>query len=132
MRCPKCSGAVRAIDTRRTEENEIYRKRKCVACRHVFYTLEFEVENNSAFQKEWSAMLKTEKRSWGKNHKKTYTLYLRENGEIVASGTAEECAKQMGITEMSFRTIVSRAIREITKKYEAETHDCNEEDWEEE
>lgn len=127
MNCPKCSGEVRARDTIHTAENEIYRKRKCISCGHVFYTLEFEVENNDSFQAEWRRILRTKKNAWKKKRRKIYTLYLRENGEVVASGTAEECAKQMGIPESAFRMIISRTNRGIIKRYEAEIRDYTEE-----
>jgi hypothetical protein len=90
--------------------------------------MEFEIENTSAFQKEWSQLVKTAKPAWQKKRKKIYTLYLRENGEIVASGTAEECAKQMDISDTTFRTIISRTNRGIIKRYEAEIRDCAEEE----
>jgi DNA-binding transcriptional regulator PaaX len=90
--------------------------------------MEFEIENTPAFQKEWSKLVKTAKPAWQKKRKKIYTLYLRENGEIIASGTAEECAKQMGIPESAFRMILSRTNRGIIKRYEAEIRDCAEEE----
>ena len=43
--CPKCGDKTIVIkDTHIPEFNETYRKRRCQACKHSFYTVEFEVE----------------------------------------------------------------------------------------
>lgn len=132
MKCPKCAGDVRVRYATYTEENETYRRKQCVSCGHVFYTMEFEIENTPAFQKEWSELVKTAEPAWQKKRKKIYTLYLRANGEIIASGTADECAKQMNMSNTAFRSMVSRVNRGIIKRYEAEIRDCKEEELEEE
>ena len=46
-----------------------------------------------------------------------YTVYLSKTDTIVASGTADECVKQLGITKSSFYRIVSMARDGISKKY---------------
>jgi transcriptional regulator NrdR family protein len=132
MNCPKCSGAVMVRDTTYTEENEIYRRKKCRECGHVFYTMEFEVEDNPAFRAEWSRLIKTAKPAWVKTRRKIYTLYLRENGETVASGTVEECAKRMGISVEAMRTIISRTHRGIIKRYDLQISGGSDEELEEE
>ena len=53
MKCPKCQGAIRVTDTVSTPLCEVYRRRKCVECDHTFFTVEFEVEQNEKFMKEW-------------------------------------------------------------------------------
>ena len=54
MRCPKCNGINRVVDTiTNRETNETYRMRKCL-CGHVFYTVEFEVEVNQQFSETWA------------------------------------------------------------------------------
>ena len=53
MKCPKCDCEVRVVDTVKTPENEVYRRRKCVKCDHGFYTVEFEAEVNEQFKNEW-------------------------------------------------------------------------------
>jgi transcriptional regulator NrdR family protein len=54
MKCPECDGKVTVIETRNNAPlNEIYRERKCRECGCVFYTLEFEIESDNAFEKEW-------------------------------------------------------------------------------
>ena len=55
MNCPKCDDTVLVIDTVNLPSNEIYRKRKCSECGHIFYTAEFEVEHNQDFIDEWNA-----------------------------------------------------------------------------
>lgn len=47
-----------------------------------------------------------------------YTVYLRENDEIVAFGTAEECAKMMNKTEGNFKSLVSKTCKGKNRKYE--------------
>ena len=49
---------------------------------------------------------------------KYYTVYLKETDEIVASGNAKNCAKQMGTSLASFQCLVSRVNRGIRQKYE--------------
>lgn len=120
MKCPECSGYLRAYETTYTEENETYRKRKCLACGHVLYTMEFEIENTPEFQKEWGRLLSTSKPAYERRKKKIYTLSLTKNGEVVAHGMAEECAKQMDISVVSFRKIISRINKRKTKKYEVQ------------
>ena len=44
MKCPKCSNKSTVIDYVKTPENEIYRKRKCKTCGHIFYTMECDCE----------------------------------------------------------------------------------------
>lgn len=54
MICPICNSKVNVVDTRPTPNNEIYRKRCCRKCGHVFYTIEFEVKQDEHFKKEWT------------------------------------------------------------------------------
>lgn len=56
MICPKCGGKIKTNDVlNKPDTNEVYRKRVCTSCDHYFYTIEFEVEDNPQFQKEWKA-----------------------------------------------------------------------------
>ena len=52
MVCPKCGGKIRVTDTFPTENNEIYRHRKCDVCCYSFYTVEFEVEYSEQLGRE--------------------------------------------------------------------------------
>jgi transcriptional regulator NrdR family protein len=55
MRCPKCNDTdIRVIKTVNVSWNEVYRKKQCNTCKHIFYTAEFEVEPNKRFKKEWA------------------------------------------------------------------------------
>lgn len=59
MTCPDCCGKVTVADTVHiTDTNEIYRKRKCLECGHVFYTTEFEVEKTEQFRNEWNKFVR--------------------------------------------------------------------------
>lgn len=51
MRCPKCDGKLRTMDTIPYSDNSIYRRKKCLECGRLLYTMEFEVEQNGAFKK---------------------------------------------------------------------------------
>lgn len=54
MYCPKCNEAkLRNIKSVNVPWNEIYKQKKCLSCGHTFYTVEFEVEPNKRFKKEW-------------------------------------------------------------------------------
>lgn len=58
MNCPKCGRPAGSLDHVITENKEIYRERYCSSCKHKFYTIEFEVENNAQFKKEWRGLHK--------------------------------------------------------------------------
>lgn len=118
MKCDKCMGKTTVCDTVHTKENETYRRRKCLICDSVFFTMEFEVDANAEFKKEWRKAHRATKPSRTKESRKKYTIYLRKNDNIVASGTAEDCAKQMGTSIGSFYAIASRVKSGKTKKYE--------------
>lgn len=44
-----------------------------------------------------------------KAYGKFYTIYRKEDDEIVATGTSAECIKQLGCKEATFYSLVSRA-----------------------
>lgn len=46
-----------------------------------------------------------------------YTVYLTDTDEIVASGTAQECIKALGMTSGSFYSAVSRVTLGQRAKY---------------
>ena len=48
---------------------------------------------------------------------KYYTVFLSQNDDIIASGTARECAKQLGKTLNGFHSLVSKNTLGIHKKY---------------
>jgi transcriptional regulator NrdR family protein len=55
MTCPKCEEKVKVIDvTNNTDDNETYRIRQCRTCGHKFYTVEMEVEANTALLDIWT------------------------------------------------------------------------------
>ena len=44
MECPRCScGDIRAISTNGKEAGRVTRQRRCVQCKHVWYTVELPV-----------------------------------------------------------------------------------------
>lgn len=51
------------------------------------------------------------------NKKQYYTVWLSKTDQIVATGTAEECAEQLGMTKASFYSLVWRAREGMRKKY---------------
>lgn len=54
MKCPECGGKTTVYDNSfNPDTNEHSRKRKCLVCGHRFYTMEFEVECNEQFKKDW-------------------------------------------------------------------------------
>lgn len=68
MNCPKCKGKLTVCDTVDVEgTNEIYRKRKCLECGHIFFTVEFEVDYTEDFEEIWS-----------KNHRKTKAYWAKK------------------------------------------------------
>lgn len=62
MTCPKCKGRPSVVCTVNVSWNEIYRQRKCDECGHVFFTVEFEVETNKRFMREWNRYNKKSKK----------------------------------------------------------------------
>lgn len=55
MNCPKCKGKVKVIDSVNTQDNEIFRRRRCVVCVHEFYTREYEIIPDTKFKSIWGA-----------------------------------------------------------------------------
>ena len=56
---------------------------------------------------------------------KYYTVYLKENDEIVVFGTAKECAKILNISLNHFHSIVSKTCKGKRNKYEILIEDIN-------
>lgn len=52
MNCPECGSESAVWDIAKARE-ELYRKRKCKVCGLKFCTIEYEVEYNENFRKEW-------------------------------------------------------------------------------
>ena len=64
MYCPKCKGKIGVLDSvYNNDENEILRKRKCKECGHIFYTIEFEVEQDDRLKQEWSSFYRSNLRN---------------------------------------------------------------------
>lgn len=57
-----------------------------------------------------------------------YTVYKRKTDELLAFGSARECAKQLGITLASFYSAVSRAKTREEGRYEVFVDEVDEED----
>lgn len=54
MQCPKCKDKAKIVDSVFTPTHgETYRKRVCAGCGYIFFTIEFAVENNERFQREF-------------------------------------------------------------------------------
>lgn len=57
--CPKCgAGRTGICDVVRNVFNEVYRERECKNCATTFYTMEYVVEENETFKKEWDELHK--------------------------------------------------------------------------
>lgn len=56
MHCPKCEHLkTKVVDTVYNKtDDEFYRRRVCLKCRHRFYTVEFIIEDNEQFRKLWN------------------------------------------------------------------------------
>lgn len=52
-----------------------------------------------------------------------YTVYSNKDDTVVASGTARECAKQLGLTLDSFRSFVSNTRSGRTKTFSVVVED---------
>ena len=44
MTCPVCGGNTAVVDSRKKQNDEVYRRRKCHECNYRFSTLEIEVD----------------------------------------------------------------------------------------
>ena len=57
MYCPKCGNKAAVNDRRPNKINpaEVFRKHICNYCKHIFYTVEFEIEPTEKFIKEWKS-----------------------------------------------------------------------------
>ena len=56
MICPKCSHdrCIVRDNCYNYINGEHYRRRQCAACKHSFYTIEYEVEYDEQFQINWN------------------------------------------------------------------------------
>lgn len=51
MICPKCNAKSSIVGSiLNAGDNEVYRRRKCRECGHIFYSVEFEVDDNVAYR----------------------------------------------------------------------------------
>ena len=53
MNCPRCDGQTKVNDVVKAK-NENYRRILCKSCGYVFFTVEYETENNESFRKNWN------------------------------------------------------------------------------
>lgn len=59
MKCPKCEGKVRVVDSVNTQYNEVLRKRLCTVCNETFYTCECVAYPDAQFIDEWISSHRT-------------------------------------------------------------------------
>lgn len=60
--CPYCGGEIKVKDTRHKGNEETYRRYSCVSCRAMIFSVEYQVEENESFFREWrNADRKTKK-----------------------------------------------------------------------
>lgn len=52
MLCPACSNKLKVVETVRNDE-EVYRRKRCTVCGKLVFTLESEVEPDSAYRNNW-------------------------------------------------------------------------------
>lgn len=54
MNCSKCNSKTVVFDGAYVPDtNERYRKRRCTKCDHVFFTVEFEVDDTDDVKETW-------------------------------------------------------------------------------
>ena len=69
--CPKCGVKSIVLDSALDKENnELYRKRKCVQCGQDFFTIEFVVDNDEKFQEFWLELKREHRRNYKKEREK--------------------------------------------------------------
>lgn len=56
MRCIKCGGMTKVIDSRSIEEGT-FRKRRCEGCGREFYTEEYETDTREGLNAGWKAQV---------------------------------------------------------------------------
>ena len=55
MVCTVCGGKLINTDTvRNFDDNESYRRKRCLECGHILYTIEFEAERDEHYRKLWT------------------------------------------------------------------------------
>ena len=76
--CPKCGGKARVVDAVMVpDDNERYRKKCCIDCSHIFYTIEFEVEADMDFLENWYTHHRNRNRKMVKKEKQDIPLYAK-------------------------------------------------------
>ena len=56
---------------------------------------------------------------------KYYALYLRKTDELVCSGTAQECADQLGMRLRSFQVMIHKILHNKIKKWDLYVEDVD-------
>lgn len=115
MKCSKCNGKTYVKDSVLTKDNEIYRRRKCSECGHMFYTAEYPVFPNDDFMKEWNSSSRHHKKTnrvnnrWTLDTKKKFLKYYDEWG-------ATQTSYQYGISVDYTRELAYKFRKDVNKK----------------
>lgn len=86
MICPNCGGKIQVVETRHDlNSNETYRQKECLHCRHIIYSVEYEVFSES-IKDIWKSL---ERRSqW---HRKTSEKHKCFGRYLDISPACAEC-----------------------------------------
>lgn len=109
MKCIYCKSNKALVIESRENENGVIRIRHCSRCRKRFYTLE-------AVTRKDSRIYEPQKRKLQRPFN-YYTVYDLKTDEIIASGNAQECAEQLGVTLNTMYKTVMLSKRGKSKKY---------------
>lgn len=54
LSCPKCGAMARVTDVvLNPVDNEKYKRRRCDKCGHISFTIEYEIDADEHFRKQW-------------------------------------------------------------------------------
>lgn len=66
MLCPECNNKSQTIDSRIVELN-VFRKRRCKECGHIFYTEEIEIDDIETVRDYLSAIKRNQRERYKQN-----------------------------------------------------------------
>ena len=110
MKCIFCRSTKTSVIESRPFDDAVERRRQCNNCNKRFTTVEMPISSNN--HRKYKPIGRPPN-----NPDNYYTVYNAKTDDIIASGNASECARQLDIRLNSFYKAVTNSNRGESKKY---------------